>query len=52
MEKYWKRLRKKNKASLTNSNIDKSVMQMITNKDIENLYDLINKVKILNPRRN
>ena len=40
-----KDLEKRINTSLTNSNIDKSVMQMITNTDIENLYDLLNNVK-------
>jgi len=40
-----KDLEKRINTSLTNSNIDKSVMQMITNTDIDNLYDLINNVK-------
>ena len=44
-ETLVKDLEKRINTSLTNSNIDKSVMQMITNTDIENLYDLISNVK-------
>ena len=40
-----KDLEKKINTSLTNSNIDKSVTQMITNTEIEHLYELINGVK-------
>ena len=40
-----KDLEKRINASLKNSNIDKSVAQMITNTDIENLYDIINNIK-------
>ena len=40
-----KDLERKINTSLTNSNIDKSVAQMITNTDIENLYDIINNIK-------
>ena len=40
-----KDLEKKINTSLTNSNIDRSVTQMITNTEIEHLYELINGVK-------
>ena len=32
--------------SITNSNINNSVAQIITNTEIENIYDIINKIKI------
>ena len=32
--------------SITNSNINNSVTQIITNTEIENIYDIINKIKI------
>ena len=43
-ENMVKDLEKKINISLTNSNIDNSVTQMITNTEIENLYGLINNV--------
>ena len=47
-----KDLENKMKSSLKNSNIDKSVTQMITNTEIENIYDIINGIKTVKVESN
>ena len=45
-ENSLKNLENKINTDLTKSNIDKSVNQMITNTEIENLYNIINSIKV------